>query len=207
VPRNVRLYQFGCGCADRRAPCWASLFGNELPPASESPPRRSLGTLLRILPGRAARSQSNSSRLGKDDRLIMRQALAAMLRQHRRVVGAIFPPFARPTRSRTHPRVHCPPVQPGRRCACPDRCWMTRQPEVGQSRQVDGKRPTMRSGLSTMPIAVASTGESKLVPKPTGYEHKSRRPAIGRPPGCASRTSRRHSNASVNDKFSGRASP
>src|ERR1017187_3890126 len=38
-----------------------------------------LGTLLRVLPGRAARSQSNSSRSGKDDRLIMRQALAAML--------------------------------------------------------------------------------------------------------------------------------
>src|SRR4249920_2993516 len=35
-----------------------------------------LGTLLRVLPGRAARSQSNSSRSGKDDRLIMRQALA-----------------------------------------------------------------------------------------------------------------------------------
>jgi hypothetical protein len=35
--------------------------------------------LLRVLPGRAARSQSNSSRSGKDDRLIMRQALAAML--------------------------------------------------------------------------------------------------------------------------------
>src|SRR5947207_463228 len=38
-----------------------------------------LGTLLRVLPGRAARSQSNNSLSGKDDRLIMRQALAAVL--------------------------------------------------------------------------------------------------------------------------------
>jgi CheY-like chemotaxis protein len=29
----------------RRAPCWASLFGSELPPAPESPPRRSAGAM------------------------------------------------------------------------------------------------------------------------------------------------------------------
>src|SRR6516165_11692092 len=80
VPLNAKSYQFGCGCADRAAlPVGASLFGNELPPAPESPPRRSAG---HIAP-RSARTyrakSTNSSRSGKDDRLIMRQALAAML--------------------------------------------------------------------------------------------------------------------------------
>src|ERR1039457_7272706 len=46
-------------------------FGNELPPASESPPRRSPGHIAPRLPRRAARSQSISSRSGEDDRLIM----------------------------------------------------------------------------------------------------------------------------------------
>ena len=80
VRRNVTSYQFGCGCADRAALPVALHFSQTSCRLRQRVRHGApLGTLLRVLTGRAARSQSNSSRSGKDDRLIMRQALAAML--------------------------------------------------------------------------------------------------------------------------------
>ena len=80
VRRTVTSYQFGCGCADRAAlPVALHLSQTSCRLRQRVRHGAPLGTLLRVLPGRAARSQSNSSRSGKDDRLIMRQALAATL--------------------------------------------------------------------------------------------------------------------------------
>src|ERR1019366_336761 len=77
---NVTSYQFGCGCADRAAlPVALHLSQTSCRLRQRVRHGAPLGTLPRVLPGRAARSKSNSSRWGKDDRLIMRQALAAML--------------------------------------------------------------------------------------------------------------------------------
>src|SRR5215471_8289130 len=75
VPRNVTSYQFGCGCADRAALPVGLHFPETSCRLRQRVRHGPLGTLLRVLPGRAARSQSNSSRSGKDDRLIMRQAV------------------------------------------------------------------------------------------------------------------------------------
>src|SRR5436305_1011632 len=76
VPRNAKSYQFGCGCADR------AVLPVGLQFSETSCHLRQSATALRwdIAP-RSARTyrakSTNSSRSGKDDRLIMRQALCS----------------------------------------------------------------------------------------------------------------------------------
>ena len=58
--RNVTSYQFGCGCADRAAlPVALHLSQTSCRLRQRVRHGAPLGTLLRVLPGRAARSQSN----------------------------------------------------------------------------------------------------------------------------------------------------
>ena len=72
MPRNVTSYQFGCGCADRDAHPVGLHFSETGCRLRQRVRHGAHCALLRVLPRLAARSQSNRSRSGKNDRLIMR---------------------------------------------------------------------------------------------------------------------------------------